>query len=91
MSGENDADAAAQQEHRWLYVRLGRVCERCGLTQANGEFDDAAPCTRPKPSAPEGGPGSRTHPTDARFAGMQKPGVRCTPGFGDAGPGEAEF
>jgi hypothetical protein len=34
------------QEHRWLSIRLGRVCERFGTTQATGEFDDAAPCER---------------------------------------------
>ena len=32
--------AEAAPSHQWHNFRLGRVCERCGVIQANEEFAD---------------------------------------------------
>ena len=39
--------------HRWLKLALGRVCMQCGLTQADGAFDDDEPCHDDKPYTPQ--------------------------------------
>jgi hypothetical protein len=39
----------SKKQHAWTPVALGRVCSVCGLVQANGEFDDAAPCSGRRP------------------------------------------
>lgn len=40
--------------HQWIKITLGRVCLRCSLAQAEGEFDDerARPCPKDKPYEP---------------------------------------
>lgn len=34
------------EPHAWMKIALGRICSRCKLVQANGEFDDSVPCTK---------------------------------------------
>jgi hypothetical protein len=37
-------DRIRRAEHRWMKVALGRICQVCWLTQADGEFDDDSTC-----------------------------------------------
>ena len=34
--------------HEWLTIALGRVCSKCSVVQADGEFDDDDKCARDK-------------------------------------------
>jgi len=70
--------------HSWQTIRLGRVCERCGLVQANGEFDDTVPC---EPDARDAERRARVRgwPDDGGRAPADAPGPHDVPGE-EAGP-----
>jgi hypothetical protein len=43
----NERSEDERRKHAWRRLALGRVCDRCGITQLTGEFDDAIACIAP--------------------------------------------
>ena len=53
----------AVNEHEWIRIAVGRVCQLCMTVQVDGEFDDSVPCE------PENGKPRSDAVRDCRRAG----------------------